>query len=361
MNLRRTQFTSLLSISVLLVASFACSNPLARFSKQYKCHISGKSDPQTAYEYVERGVEHIRANEFDCAFDACSEALRLDSRLPTAYACRGGVLSNRGDYLKALKDFDQALKLQPENGDFYYSRAQVYSRMDNTDAALADFAKAVEFINSEFGRSVAFSERAKIYQAQGKLDDSLKDYGEAIKLAPEFAYHYANRAAVYFEKQEYQKAIVDYSEAIRIDPRNPYFLSDRAKTYRALDQADLASEDEANAEALSNTSSPSSEAKPEQPDSTKISGGDLTNQAISLPKPPYPPVAKVARATGDVVVQVTIDEQGRVVTAHAVSGHPLLQAAAVNAARQARFEPRKLSGKPAKLTGTIRYSFANPQ
>jgi protein TonB len=57
------------------------------------------------------------------------------------------------------------------------------------------------------------------------------------------------------------------------------------------------------------------------------------------------------------VVQVLIDENGNVVSAKAVSGHPLLQAVAVSAARQARFSPTKLSGQPVKVTGVIQYNF----
>jgi periplasmic protein TonB len=88
-----------------------------------------------------------------------------------------------------------------------------------------------------------------------------------------------------------------------------------------------------------------------------ISGGVLNGKAISLPKPPYPPIAKQARASGTVTVQVTIDENGNVISARAVSGHPLLQAAAVQAARGARFSPTKLSGQPVKVTGVITYNF----
>jgi periplasmic protein TonB len=88
-----------------------------------------------------------------------------------------------------------------------------------------------------------------------------------------------------------------------------------------------------------------------------ISGGVLNGKAISLPKPPYPQIARAAHAAGTVVVQVLIDENGNVVSAHAVSGHPLLQAVAVQAARQARFSPTKLSGQPVKVTGVIQYNF----
>lgn len=93
------------------------------------------------------------------------------------------------------------------------------------------------------------------------------------------------------------------------------------------------------------------------PPRAPISGGVLNGKAINLPKPAYPPIARAAHAAGTVVVQVLIDENGAVVSAHAVSGHPLLQAAAVGAAKQARFSPTKLSGQPVKVTGVIQYNF----
>jgi protein TonB len=101
---------------------------------------------------------------------------------------------------------------------------------------------------------------------------------------------------------------------------------------------------------------PPPEPKPTPP-RAPISGGVLNGKAISLPKPAYPPIARQAHASGTVVVQVTIDENGGVISARAVSGHPLLQAVAVAAARGARFSPTKLSGQPVKVTGVITYNF----
>ena len=93
------------------------------------------------------------------------------------------------------------------------------------------------------------------------------------------------------------------------------------------------------------------------PPRAPISGGVLNGKAISLPKPAYPAIARQAHASGTVVVQVTIDENGNVISARPVSGHPLLTAVAVNAARGARFSPTKLSGQPVKVTGVITYNF----
>lgn len=88
-----------------------------------------------------------------------------------------------------------------------------------------------------------------------------------------------------------------------------------------------------------------------------ISGGVLNGKAVRLVQPPYPPIARSAHASGRVSVQITIDENGNVISAHAVSGHPLLQAAAVGAARASKFTPTKLSGQPVKVSGVIIYNF----
>jgi periplasmic protein TonB len=88
-----------------------------------------------------------------------------------------------------------------------------------------------------------------------------------------------------------------------------------------------------------------------------ISGGVLNGKAISKPQPAYPAIAKAARASGTVTVQVTVDESGKVVSARAAGGHPLLQQAAVQAAYQARFSPTLLSGQPVKVNGVITYNF----
>ena len=89
-----------------------------------------------------------------------------------------------------------------------------------------------------------------------------------------------------------------------------------------------------------------------------ISGGVLNGKAIEFPQPEYPPAARAVRATGSVSVQITVDEKGEVISATAVSGHPLLRSAAVQAARQARFEPTKLSGQPVKVNGVLTYNFS---
>jgi periplasmic protein TonB len=83
----------------------------------------------------------------------------------------------------------------------------------------------------------------------------------------------------------------------------------------------------------------------------------LNGYAISLPKPPYPNLARQIGMQGTVSVQVLLNEDGKVVSAKAVSGHPTLAPAAVTAAYQARFTPTLYGGQPVKVSGVITYNF----
>ena len=92
----------------------------------------------------------------------------------------------------------------------------------------------------------------------------------------------------------------------------------------------------------------------QKPPRAPIAGGMLNGKAIYLPLPEAP----AGQPAGVVMVQILIDEQGMVIDAKSVSGPAGLHAAAVNAARLARFMPTVLAGEPVKVSGTLAYSFA---
>ncbi|HEU0179185.1 MAG TPA: energy transducer TonB [Blastocatellia bacterium] len=96
---------------------------------------------------------------------------------------------------------------------------------------------------------------------------------------------------------------------------------------------------------------------PAPPKKLTVSGGVLQGKAISRVQPPYPPIARAARASGAVQVQVTISEDGRVIEAAVIAGHPLLRDAALQAAKQWKFQPTELSGVPVKVQGILTFNF----
>ena len=87
------------------------------------------------------------------------------------------------------------------------------------------------------------------------------------------------------------------------------------------------------------------------------SGGVIQGTAIRRANPVYPPLARAARVSGAVVVEVVVDQAGNVASARVLSGHALLRDAAASAARQWKWNPTYLTGVPVQVVGTITFNF----
>ncbi len=96
---------------------------------------------------------------------------------------------------------------------------------------------------------------------------------------------------------------------------------------------------------------------PKTPDIVRMTSEMVTGKAVRKTQPPYPAIARAARAQGTVPVQIIISEEGRVIAASVISGHPLLRDAAQQAAMQWVFSPTVLNGKSVKVSGVISFNF----
>ncbi|MDQ3847330.1 MAG: energy transducer TonB [Thermoproteota archaeon] len=89
----------------------------------------------------------------------------------------------------------------------------------------------------------------------------------------------------------------------------------------------------------------------------RISSADFYGEAKSKPLPPYPVIARAAHVEGTVIVEILIDEAGGVSCARALSGHPLLRAAAVAAAKKWSFSASEISREQTQSIGNIAFHF----
>jgi TonB family protein len=137
----------------------------------------------------------------------------------------------------------------------------------------------------------------------------------------------------------YENAAQDYSEAIQLNPERQDYYAKRARIYRYAKQIELAEADERKLKEMQDASD---ELLPPNPG--EITGAVLNDKAVNLPKPDYPSAARAVRAGGEVKVKIEVDGKGNVLSAKAVSGHPLLHASAESAARAAKFNPAARTG-----------------
>lgn len=309
------------------LAGLACKNPLTAYTKQYKCEVAGFPEPETSDDYVKRAYKHYQDNDYkndpgDCALGACAEAARLDPKNGDAFYCRAQMYRDKKDWEKAIADADEAIRLKPDKGHFYGLRGVLYGDKEMWEKGLADLNKQIELLGSEATH-----------------------------------YDYDRRGDFYSELHKYEEAVKDYTEAIRLSPDYRYYYSDRARAYDSLGKKDLADVDNQKFNELeladkNKDSGPAPGGNIKTGDSRTIAGGVLNDKATSLPAPPYPPAARAVRAAGKVVVNIEVDTNGAVVKAEAASGHPLLRAAAVAAARQAKFK-----AGPSPVSGSLEYEF----
>jgi TonB family protein len=100
---------------------------------------------------------------------------------------------------------------------------------------------------------------------------------------------------------------------------------------------------------------------PKPANDLKVTKGITAGNALTKVSPIYPPIARQMKASGEIQVEITIDENGRVIEAKAISGHPALRAAAEDAARKWVFRPMRVDGKSMKQRDVLTFNFSHPQ
>jgi protein TonB len=93
------------------------------------------------------------------------------------------------------------------------------------------------------------------------------------------------------------------------------------------------------------------------PSRVRVGGTVEAAKIIEQPQPVYPVVCVQSRIQGTVILHAVIGRDGRVVELEAISGHPLLVSAALDAVRQWRYSPTLLNGTPVEVETTITVNF----
>lgn len=130
--------------------------------------------------------------------------------------------------------------------------------------------------------------------------------------------------------------------------------SDKTVVYTTIDEVDKITGEEGNSSKPGGAPVMIGVEKSEKDNEPK---GLLNSRAVVLAKPDYPSTARAVGASGEIHVRVLLDEEGFVVAAKAVSGHPLLRSVSELAAKASKFTPTLFSGKPVKISGIIVYNF----
>jgi TonB family protein len=229
---------------------------------------------------------------------------------------KGMNLYETARFAEAAEAFKRSIKRDNKRAEAHYYLGNAYFKMSRDRDAVKAYQRAIE-LNPNY--LLAYNNLGTAYHSLGDFKQALGAYEEALRIKSDYAEAIFGLGVVYLELKDKDAALKQHERLAVID------VERADKLYEYINN--------------------------------KISLQELNGKALSLPAPLYPAPARAAHASGVVIVWVSVDETGKVISASAVTGHPLLRGVAVEAAKLARFSSVMLNGQPVKITGIITYNF----
>jgi lipoprotein NlpI len=157
------------------------------------------------------------------AFDLCTRAIQSGalsgSGLAVTFNNRGNAYQSKGEYQRAIQDYDEALRIDPDSALAFNNRASAFQHMGNYDRAIQDYDQAIRLDPSS---ALAYNNRGRTQHLKEDYTQAIKDYGEAIDLDPDYPLAFYNRGLARFDQGLYIAAVPDFVRAVQLDPAKPY-------------------------------------------------------------------------------------------------------------------------------------------
>lgn len=187
-----------------------------------------------------RGIAYFSKGEFERAIRDFDEAIAAKPNNPVLYHNRGMAYYNKGDNEAAIRSYEEAISIHPKFAAAYNDRANVYFRMKEYDKAISGYDDAIRLQPRD---GVLYANRGNTYRMKGDYDRALRDFEDAIRLNPREAGLIYGRSQVYADKGDANRAIADLDEAIRFKSDNGDYFNSRGFLYKQQGDYDRAIRD----------------------------------------------------------------------------------------------------------------------
>lgn len=175
--------------------------------------------------YFRRGFIRSRKKDFKGAIRDYNHALKLNPNGADVYLNRGFIFLQIGKFKKAIKDYNRALELNPDFVEAYFYRGLVRFQQKELNAAIKDYNQALK-LDCNF--ALAHLQRGNTFLKQGKLETAVKYYNQALALSPNLSEAYYKLGFIYNRLSQFQKAINYYNQAIACNPYLGQYYLQRA-------------------------------------------------------------------------------------------------------------------------------------
>ena len=186
------------------------------------------------------GYEKMMQKDYDGAITNLTEASKkvvLGQNRFWLYVNRGAAEIQKKRYDEAIKDFTEAIKIDPSQADPYERRGLAYETKKESESALADYDRAIEL---DPNRGLSHLQRGKIHFDRGEIDKALTDYNEVVRIWPNYGHAYLMLGRSHLQRGELESALADFDTYLRIVPSSRIGYEERAKVYRQLGDSERA-------------------------------------------------------------------------------------------------------------------------
>jgi tetratricopeptide (TPR) repeat protein len=162
--------------------------------------------------------------DFDLAIRACTEIIGRGGKekaamVAQAYSNRGYAYAEKGQFDRAIADYNKSLARNPKDDNVYHYRGVAHMRKGRFDQALRDIGKALKM---EPYNAFAYNDLALVYLKAGKAKRGLPMVNKAIKLDAEQAAFYETRGLIYEALGRKKEAISEFGSAVHLSPIKRY-------------------------------------------------------------------------------------------------------------------------------------------
>jgi len=195
-------------------------------------------DPTQAEYFDERGSAYAADNQADKALEDYSQAIKLKPDDVQALMARAALRAQRNDPAEAIgPDLDAAARAAPREGDMRLALGDLYQRVRNYPAAIAQYDDWIASHRDDVHMARARSARCRARALAGQgLDEALGDCNFAVRKDPKAAAFLDSRGLVYLRQGRYDKAIADYNAALALNPKVAWSLYGRGLAKQHLGQ-----------------------------------------------------------------------------------------------------------------------------
>ena len=238
----------------------------------------------------------------------------------------------------------------PPDASFYRNRANAHFVSGDFELAAEDYTKAIELEPKD--ASLLMS-RATANYVRKSFENAVSDYEKAAESGLNDVRLFHNLGDSYEKLGDSEKAMKAFEKALTVDASHVGSKSAHERLKNEFAAREVEKKRLEDAQAAENARRAVAASAPPKP----VDLGQINSIATDLVRPVYPPLARQMSVQGKVVVQVVIDEEGRVISAKATEGASSLRLVSETAAKQSRFAPAVVGNKPVKATGFITYNF----